>query len=216
VLAADPDAREELRRLGYRNVTALDPMLSAGPLAAHADEDTTTELAGHPGPRILCVGPLGPNRGIEVLLAAFADLVTRHQPGAVLTLCGSGPDWYRSRLHRTVVSQGLLACEIVAPADDSQVLARIAHAACMVSLRPAALDPYLHEAAVRGTPIVSPTTAATSALPDGSVVAVQAIGRPEVTAALVTALDRTGSGLAPAEVDERLLDVALAAALGVS
>jgi glycosyltransferase involved in cell wall biosynthesis len=220
-LAADPDAREELRRLGFRNVTALDPTLSAGPLGVDPDEATATELAGHPGPRILCVGPLGPNRGIEVLLSAFADVVTCHHPGAVLTLCGPAPHWYRKRLHRTITRQGLLACEVVAPSDDSQVLARIVHAACMVDLRPAALDPYLYEAAARGTPVVAPAVAATSALADGSLVAVQAGHRAAVTAALVTAalvtaLDREGGGARATATDERHLDVALARALGVA
>lgn len=216
-LAADPDAREELRRLGYRNVTALDPTFAAGPVAADPDEATAAELAGHPGPRILCVGPLGPNRGIEVLLAAFTDLVTLHHPGAVLTLCGPAPDWYRQRLHRTITRRGLLACEVVAPSDDSQVLARIDHAACMVALRPAALDPYLQEAASRGTPVVAPAIAATSALTAGSLVAVHPADPAAVTAALVTALDREGDVDArPTETDDGHLDAALARALGVA
>jgi hypothetical protein len=215
-LAADADAREELRRLGYRNVAALDPALAAGSLAVDPDEATAVQLGEHPGPRILCVGPLAPGRGIEVLLAAFADIVTHHHPGAVLSLCGEAPDWYHQRLHLAITRQGLLACEVVVPSDDREVMARIVEAACMVSLRPVALDPYLHEAAAHGTPVVAPADTATSALPAGSLVAVPDLGRAAVTAALVVALDGAAGGGPRPETHGRRLDVALARSLGVA
>jgi glycosyltransferase involved in cell wall biosynthesis len=191
-VAADPAAREELRGLGYGLVGTLDPTLADGALDGIVpDEATAANLAGHPGPLLLSVGPVAPNRGVEMLIDAFAQLLTHAQPSAVLSLCGPAPQWYRARLHRHVITRGLLACEIVEPSDDGQVLARLERADAVISLRPAGLDPYVRAAARRGLPVVAPLAPATAGLASQGLVAVSPrAGATELAAALATALSR--------------------------
>lgn len=162
-LAADPAAREELRGLGFRSVSDADDLRGLDAFAdIVADAATMENLARHPGALVLAIGPVRPNRGIEILLDAFADVVTHAVPSAVLSVCGPVEPWYRDRLHRTVTRGGLRACEIVAPSDDGEVLARIEQAAALVSLHPAALDPYARVAARRRMPIVAPSDGRTA------------------------------------------------------
>jgi glycosyltransferase involved in cell wall biosynthesis len=161
-VAADPAAREELRGLGFRRVDLVDPGSGHDAFADTVpDASTASNLARHPGALLLWVGPVGPNRGVELLLRAFAEVVTHTVPSAVLSLCGPAAPWYRARLHREVTARGLLACEVVVPRDDSEVLARLERADAVVCLRPAALDPYVLAAARRGVPIVAPADART-------------------------------------------------------
>lgn len=191
-VAADPAAREELRALGFGAVKVLDPRVADEAMSGlTADDATTTALDRHPGPRLLSVGPIGPGRGLEVLLDAFAGLLTHDHPSAVLSLCGPSTRWYRTQLHRRIVTSGLFACEVVEPGHDGEVLARLLRADAVVSVRPQALDPYLRFAARHGVPVVAPASAATSSLAPSSLVATS--GSPsgaELRAALATALDR--------------------------
>jgi hypothetical protein len=190
-LAADALAREELRALGFGSVDVLDPAL-AQLEAATPDPVTVASLAGHPGPRLLHVGPLRPASGIEPLLSAMSDLLTSHVPGAVLTLCGPSPQWFRQQLHRTITRCGMVACEVVAPADDGEVVARLDSASCLLALRPRALDPFVRAAADRGLPVVGPRCPELALVPSEQRVEVpQGAGPSVLTAALREALGRT-------------------------
>lgn len=211
-VAADPAARGELRALGYGSVESLDPAVADRALdGIVTDAATAANLAGHPGPLLLSVGPVAPNRGVEVLLDAFARLLTHTQPSAVLSLCGPAPQWYRARLHRQVITRGLLACEIVEPTDDAEVLARLERADAVISLRPAGLDPYVRAAARHGLPVVAPLSPATAALDRQALVAVSPrAGAAELAAALDRALSLphrafTSSGVVPRAGDDAAL-----------
>ncbi len=185
-LAADPAAREELRGLGFRRVELIEDGNDDDAFAGTApDAPTVDNLARHPGVLLLCVGPVRPNRGVELLLGAFADVVTRTVPSAVLSLCGPVPPWYRGLLHREVTRQGLRACEIVAPRDDAEVLARLERADAVVSLRPAGLDPYLRAVARRGVPIIAPADPRTAWIDRQQLLPV---GVPPTRAALAAAI----------------------------
>lgn len=189
-MAADPVAREELRGLGFQRVDPVDRHDGQGAFAGTVPDAPTVEnLARHPGELLLCVGPVRPNRGVELLLAAFADVVTHTVPSAVLSMCGPAAPWYRDRLHREVTRQGLRACEIVVPNDDAEVLARLERADALISLRPAGLDPYLAAAAGRGVPIVAPADARTAWLdPPQLVPLTLPVTRASLAAAIVDAL----------------------------
>jgi glycosyltransferase involved in cell wall biosynthesis len=195
-VAADPAAREELRGLGFAAVGVFAPHLADEAMTGlTADEDTTAALDGHPGPRLLCVGPVGPNRGLEVLLDAFARLLTHDHPSAVLSLCGPSPRWYREWLHRRITSRGLVACEVVEPRDDGEVLARLLRADALISLRPAAPDPYLRFAAHHAVPVVAPATTATGWMDPSSLVPTSGSpGAGDLAAVLATALDHPRPG----------------------
>jgi len=161
-LAADPGAREELRALGFGDVARLDPAVLDGALDdVEADPASIAALASHPGPMVLSVGPLAPDQSLELLLDAFAALVTGPRPSATLSLCGPSARWYLATLRRRVVTAGLLACELRSPATDAEVVARVARAAVVVALHPVGLDPFLRHAARAGVPIVAPLAAAT-------------------------------------------------------
>lgn len=160
--AVSPAAGEELRSLGFADVTVLPVGRTGGALdGVAADEATTANLDRHPGPLILTVGPIVPNRSLELLLDAFADLITRRRPSATLSICGPAARWYATALRRRVLALGLVACELVEPPDDRAVAARLDHADAVVSLHPTALDPYLERAARRGAAIVAPLGAPT-------------------------------------------------------
>lgn len=189
-VAADPAAREELRGLGFRRVELVDPASGDDAFASTVpDASTADSLALHPGAFLLCVGPVGPNRGVELLLRAFAEVVTHTVPSAVLSLCGPAAPWYRARLHREVTARGLRACEVVAPGNDGEVLARLERADAVVSLRPAALDPYARAAARRGIPIVAPGDARTAWIDRALLVPIAVSpARGELVAAITKAL----------------------------
>lgn len=189
-MAADPAAREELRGLGFRRVELVEQRPGHDALASTVpDAPTVDNLARHPGVLLLWVGPVRPNRDVELLLGAFADVVTHTVPGAVLSLCGPSAPWYRSRLHREVTRRGLRSCEVVAPTDDAEVLARLERADAMVSLRPTGLDPYLAAAAGRGVPIVAPGGARSASIdPQQLVPAGLPATRSSLAAAIVEAL----------------------------
>lgn len=191
-IGVDPAAREELRALGFPSVGLLDPGVADEAFDdVEADDVTAENLARHPGPLLLGIGSLAPDRGVEVLLDAFADLVTHTHPSAVLSLCGPSPVWYHAHLHRYVTRRGLLACEIVDPTREGEVVARLDRADVMISLRPAGLDPYLRAAARRGVPIVAPSTCTTADLDPGLLAHIPAtLGRSALTTALGDALDR--------------------------
>lgn len=220
-LAADGAAREELRGLGYRDVRGFDPALAPmEPL--DPDQAAVDALARHPAPRLLSVGPIAPNLGFEVLLDAFADLVTFAVPGAVLSLCGPSTPWYHRQLHRTITRRGLLACEVVEPAHDAEVVARLDAAACLIALRPASPDPYLRAAAERGLPIVTPRTASTAWLPAALLVAVAPVAaRSALAASVAEALGRHAEDAAPPPgavlhpADAARLDLELLRVLGL-
>ena len=164
-VALDPVAREELRGMGFRAVAPLQPLLLDDPFDdVDPDEEAAAHLRAHPGPAILHVGPLVPNRSLEVLLDAFTELVTRHTPGATLSLCGPSPSWYLARLRRRISAHGLRSCELLEPSDEGQVLARLERADVFVALPPAGLDPYVRRAARDGVPIVAPPGAAATGL----------------------------------------------------
>jgi hypothetical protein len=199
-LAADPGARDELHALGFRNVGHLDPSLLDGALAdvipAQASLDN---LAQHPGPRVLRVGPCTPDQSVERLLDAFAALVTHHRPSATLSVCGPAPEWYHARLRRRIRGAGLVACELLSPATDEQVVARLERATVVVELHPVGLDPFLRTAARRGVPVVAPLVAATAWLPEDQLVPVAPDAPPrEIATALAAATERAGATAAPA------------------
>lgn len=163
--AADAAAREELRGLGFGHVRTLDPRVIDAPLdEVPADRATADNLARHPGPMILAVGPLGPGRSLEVLIDAFAELITSTRPAATLSLCGPSSPWYMASLRRRVAARGLVACEVIEPSSEGEVVARLERADVLVNLRPTSLDPYLRSAASRGVAIVAPLDPRTAAL----------------------------------------------------
>lgn len=172
-LATDPGAREELRALGFGEVARLDPALLDGALDhLTADPASVESLARHPGPLVLSVGPIGPNRSLELLLDAFAELVTGARPSATLSLCGPSSPWYLATLRRRIAARGLRACELLSPATDAEAVARLDRADAVVALHPVGLDPFLRHAARAGVPIVAPLVAATAALPTDRLVPV--------------------------------------------
>lgn len=172
-VAVDPVAREELRGMGFRAVAPLPPLLLDDPFDdVEPDEEAAEHLRAHPGPAILHVGPLVPNRSLEVLLDAFTELVTQRTPAATLSLCGPSPSWYLARLRRRISAQGLRSCELLEPDAEGQVLARLERADVYVALPPAGLDPYVCRAARSGVPIVAPRGAATSGLDPAGLVEV--------------------------------------------
>ena len=200
-VAVGPAAGEELRALGYRTVTPLRPLLFDDPFDVDPDAEAADHLRAHPGPAILHVGPLAPNRSLEALLDAFTELVTRRTPSATLSLCGPSTSWYLAWLRRRISAHGLRPCELIEPTDEGQVLARLERADAFVALHPAALDPYLSRAARDGIPIVSPRSATTAEL-DGLVEVSPRAGVGEITQALEAAVDRgttRTSQAAPAE-----------------
>lgn len=192
-LAADPGAREELRALGFGTVESLDPAQLDGALDdIDADPTSVATLASHPGPLVLSVGTFGPDRSLELLLDAFAALVTGPRPSATLSLCGPSPRWYLADLRRRVLAAGLLACELRSPATDAEVVARLGRAAVVVALHPVGLDPYLRHAARAGVPIVAPRAAATAGLPSDQLVALRPRVRVAELAAALTAATAPG------------------------
>ncbi len=217
-VAADAGAREELRALGYRCVGLLDPAAAIGafddvtPAAA-----TAANLASHPGPFVLCIGPLVVERGLAALIDGFAALTTRAHPSAVLSLCGPSDPWYRAGLAHHVATRGLQACEVVEPADEGEVLARIERADVIVALHPAGLDPYLCEAVGRGLPVIAPHTARTAAIDPVNHVTPVTCGSAGLADALADALDRAGSPRErPPTSDAAALDRAVLGALGLT
>lgn len=201
-VAADAAGREELRGLGYRTVGVLPASAVTGGLdGITAHEATAENLAQHPGPRVVVVGPIVPGRSLELLLDAFADLVTGPRPSATLSLCGPSPAWYGALLRRRILARGLLACELVSPHDEGSVVARLDHADAVVSLHPRPLDPYVEHAAQHGTPVVAPRRAATSHIARDLLVDV---GPPVTRAALAAALRIATEPRAPAATPEGL------------
>lgn len=187
--AASPAARDELRALGFDDVAVIPLAELGGALdGVLADQATASNLERHPGPLILCVGPIAPNRSLELLLDAFADLVTGPRPGATLSICGPATPWYATALRRRILSLGLMACELVDPTDDRAVAARVDHAHGLVALRPAALDPYVERAVRAGASIVAPLGPTTAHhLGRGLVPIPSRTSRGELVEALATA-----------------------------
>lgn len=195
-LAPTAAGREELRALGFAAVSpladvALAPAFDGAFAHVVPDEATARRLDGHPGPLILAVGPLALGSGAEALLEAFTEVVTRHRPAAVLSLCGPVPRWQGERLRRRIAGRGLLSCEVVSPRSDSEVLARLDAADVLVAWPPAPLDPYRWRAGRRGVPIVTVPGPSTDGTIGGEVVALaNGATRTAIVAALVEALDR--------------------------
>jgi glycosyltransferase involved in cell wall biosynthesis len=207
-VGVDPVAREELRGMGFRTVAPLPALLLDDPFDdVEPDEEAAAHLRAHPGPAILHVGPLVPNRSLEELLDAFTELVTHRAPGATLSLCGPSPSWYLAQLRRRISAQGLRSCELLEPSDDGQVLARLDRADVVVALPPAGLDPYLRRAARAGVPIVAPRMAAAAGLDPEDIVEVGPRAHAgELAQALEDAIERgrqPAGGPAPA-ADPRL------------
>lgn len=201
-LAASPGGREELRALGFADVRAL-PVHAARAGLSGIDPDTATaaDLRAHPGPRIVAVGPVAPGRSLELLVDAFADLVTAERPSATLSICGPGTRWYEAMLQRRILNRGLRACELIEPADDAATLARLDGAAAVVTLVPAPLDPYAVRAVAGGAALVAPATAATAwarATAPARVVGLPAApGRAQLTDALAAATAHTAVPTGP-------------------
>lgn len=214
-LAASPPSREELRALGFAAVGSIggDALATTFHHAfdqVTADDATTRHLGGHPGPLVLAIGPLAAGQGLELLLDAFAQVITRRHPAAVLSLCGSVGRWYDAQLDRWVARRGLSSCEIISPSNEGEVLARLDRAAVLVAGRPATLDPYRWRAAEAGVPIVTGPTAGPS-------------GSAALAAALGDALDRAAdpsSGSepdnAPGDSSRPINEPVLARALGLA
>ena len=218
--AADPGAREELRSVGFGRVDRLDPGVLDGALDhLRPDPASVENLAGHSGPLTLCVGPCGPGESHELLLDAFAAMVTTDRPSGTLSLCGPSTPWYLATLRKRIVSNGLLACELLSPATDEQVMARLARAAAVVAIHPVGLDPVLRTAAQRGVPIVAPRTAATADIPDDQLVEIpRRPGAQELAVALAAATDPArvpSRSLTPPPVRPPRVDRELARALGL-
>jgi glycosyltransferase involved in cell wall biosynthesis len=153
-----PVAADELARLGYPDVRrwpmqqALDWLASLRPDAA-----TLAGVAAHPGPRLVAVGRLRPGAGVETLIDALSDLVLDRVHGAVLSLCGPAPDWYREELRRRLVSWGLRAVELASPTTEPAIRARLDHATAVVDLGGVEVDPYVAHAMAADTPVVTLT-----------------------------------------------------------
>jgi hypothetical protein len=161
--AVDPSAREELRSLGFGRVDVLPRAALEGGLDdVAADEATAGNVARHPGPLILAVGPIEPGRSLELLIDAFARLSGGAQPSATLSICGPSSPWYAAMLRRRILARGLVACELATPVDEPGVVARLDHAQAVVALHPAATDPYLRYAADRGVTVVAPLVSRTA------------------------------------------------------
>jgi hypothetical protein len=216
-LAADPGARDELQSLGFGGVARLDPAVLDGALDdVDADPASLETLARHPGPLVLSVGPCEPNQSLELLLDAFAVLITMHRPSATLALCGPASPWYLATLRRRITTAGLVACELLSPATDAQVVARLRRAAVVVALHPVGLDPFLREAVRIGVPVVAPRVAATSGLPPGQLVPVPArVQAADLAAALSAATEPTLALSAAPPVDRRRVGRDVASAFGL-
>jgi hypothetical protein len=214
-VAADASAREELRGLGFSNVGTLDGDVADDPFVdVVAHQPTVDNLARHPGPLLLCIGPIAPNRGLETLLAAFGEVLTHLQPSAVLSLCGPSAPWYRDRLQRYLTRRGLLACEVIEPADDGGVLARVDRAVTAIFLRPTAFDPYLRATARRGLPVVAPLGAATTGVDPAALVPISSTPTTtELAGALGEALRRPHTSPRPVRASR---DGDVLAALGLA
>jgi glycosyltransferase involved in cell wall biosynthesis len=154
--APGPVAADELARLGYPDVRrwpaqpALDWLDSLRP-----DVATLAGVAAHPGPRLVAVGRLRPGSGVETLIDALSDLVLDRVHGAVLSLCGPAPGWYREELRRRLVSWGLRAVELASPTTEPAIRARLDHATAVVDLGGVEIDPYVAHARAAGTPVVT-------------------------------------------------------------
>jgi glycosyltransferase involved in cell wall biosynthesis len=197
-VGVDPTAREELRGLGYARVAPLQPLLLDDAFDVESDAEAASHVRAHPGPSILHVGPLGPNRSVEVLLDAFTELVTRRTFAATLCLCGPSTPWYLGWLRRRIAAHGLQSCELFEPTTEGQVLARLERADVVVALPPAALDPYVVRAARDGTPVVAAPSAALAGLGPEALVEVEpGAGTAALARALEAAIER-GSRPAPA------------------
>jgi len=216
-VGATPAAREELRGLGYPHVGVLPAaVVDAAFEDVVPDPATAADLPRHPGPRFLAIGPIAPGHGLEGLVTAFAEVVTVAAPSTVLSLCGPADPAYRRRIDRLVAARGLLACEVVEPASEAEVLARLDQASVVISLAPSGLDPYLWRAAARGCPVVAPLDPGTAHL-GAALVEVPWHGGRGLAAALAAAVERAAQPGPPPDLRRPNADDAdLLAALGLT
>jgi glycosyltransferase involved in cell wall biosynthesis len=151
-----PVAADELTRLGYPDVRRwpMDHVL-AWLASLRPDAATLAGVAAHPGPRLVAVGRLRPGTGLEILIDALSDLVLDRVHGAVLSLCGPAPGWYREELRRRLLSWGLRAVELASPTTEPAVRARLDHATAIIDLGGVEADPYLAHAGAARTPVVA-------------------------------------------------------------
>jgi glycosyltransferase involved in cell wall biosynthesis len=104
------------------------------------------------GPNLLSVGRLAPEKGLDILIHAFAA-VCKHHPGARLTLLGTGPE--EDSLRRLSLAQGL-ASSITFAGHVSNPASYYAGATLFVlASRYEGMPNALLEAAAGGLPIVS-------------------------------------------------------------
>ncbi len=118
-----------------------------------------------------------------------------------------------NRLHQTITRRGLVACELVEPKSDAEVVARLDDARALVAPQPASLDPYMRGAAARGLPVVAPLDATTAWMPEAALVPVPShAGSADLAAALVAGIraPRRSRPPEPPKPERRLL-----AALGL-
>jgi glycosyltransferase involved in cell wall biosynthesis len=132
-----------------RLVVLPNPVDISGIRASIAQDDTTRQL---PGPLLLTVGRLAPEKGLDLLLQAFARIKGKF-PSAALRLAGTGP--CESALKAQCSVLGISDCvqfvgQVASPAHLSG-----GYAAFVLASRHEGLPNALLEAAAAGLPIVA-------------------------------------------------------------
>jgi len=132
-----------------RLVVLPNPVDISGIRASIAQDDTTRQL---PGPVLLTVGRLAPEKGLDLLLQAFARIKGKF-PSAALRLAGTGP--CESALKAQCSVLGISDCvqfvgQVASPAHLSG-----GYAAFVLASRHEGLPNALLEAAAAGLPIVA-------------------------------------------------------------
>lgn len=145
VVAVSDPVRERLEADGIGPVTVVAPGIEPGPPGPPLARD----------PLIVFAGRLVPEKGADILVAAFAALAARH-PSARLHVAGEGPE--RARLERLVAAHGL-AGRVAFLGHLDQAGVERAFAGAWVQVVPSRWEePYglvASEAMMRGTAVVA-------------------------------------------------------------
>ncbi len=116
---------DEARAAGFREVRVWPLAPSVRRLAAVPRKRELARLSAEPGPRLLTVGRLAPNKRVEVLVAAHF-LVTRALPDARLRVVGGdgGTEGYALALRQLVRDVGAPNVRFDGVLDDRDLAAR--------------------------------------------------------------------------------------------
>jgi glycosyltransferase involved in cell wall biosynthesis len=128
---------DELRELGYEDVTVVPPTPDAGRLAGVTpDIDMMRRISSWgPGPLVLCVAQLLPHKRIERVLAAVAVLQQEFQPNARLAVVGVERfPAYSAALRAMARTVGLRDAHLVGRITDAELSALFTRAELFVTL----------------------------------------------------------------------------------